>query len=150
MSGVLILSTCGLSAIENNKKPALKQATHPVEDVDDLVQASSFTFGVGTKTLRVVEQQVGNGLKEVTKLHIAINGFPQKLKEVGSTLIKKTFMGVGFLLSIIALYEYLGRHHHQDPNDQTKTDDKNKTATNLPGAIIGGLVALGCGYFLMH
>jgi hypothetical protein len=142
--GLILLSGLnGLHADENKKQPSLKQATQPVEELDDLGQVSSFKFGVGKKTLHVIDQQ-GD---KILKAAIITSKSIKRLKEAGSSLIQKTTMGMGFLLSLAAMYYFLGSHR----SDIAEKTPDNKTATpNRQGAIIGGLFALVCGCFLMR
>ncbi len=142
ISLILISSLNRLQAVENKQQPTLKQVVQAVE-LDDMIQASSFKFGIGKKTLQVIDQQGDKLLKAA----IITSRSLKRLKKAGSTLIQKTAMGMAFLLSLAAMYYFLGAHHSDKIGEKIET----KTATsNRQGVIIGGLFALVCGCFLMR
>jgi hypothetical protein len=142
ISLIVISSLHGLQATENKQQPTLKHVVQAAE-LDDMVQASSFKFGVGKRTLHVLDQQGDKILKAAMITSKSL----KRLKEAGSTLIQKTTMGMAFLLSLAAMYYFLGAHH----SDKVEKNLETKTATpNRQGAIIGGLFALVCGCFLMR
>lgn len=136
-------------------RPSVQQkdqsATHEEKDIDDLLQATSLKFGLGKKTLH-----------EIAQLRKTIDGLPQRLsaagKELGgevtqmgtelikksNSIVQKSYMGIGFLIGLAALFYGAGGHHAADQNN-------NKKATiNIPELLIGTLITLGCGFFLLR
>lgn len=139
----------GIQAINDTQPQSLKKQYQPTqEEQDELesIQATSFKIGVSKKTLAVLDQKGDKCFKAIMLTRQSIDKLPQKLCDAGKTLITKTAMGIGFLFSLAALYYFLGSHHALSSE---KGREKNSATPKAP-ALLAGLVALGCGCFLLR
>lgn len=111
------------------------------QELDNLAGVTtSLKLGVNTKTLRTIDNQGNNLLKATIVASRAMKDAAQQLRSTGTVVIQKACMGGGFLIGLVALILFLDRHGQSD----------KKSSAPIASALISGVVALGCGYFLMH
>jgi hypothetical protein len=148
-----------LQAAASPVQPVIQQSQQKklssLEEDDEFVQPTSLKFGVGKKTLSVVQQQSDKLFKEITLFRRTITQLPQKLSvagteiahkfdATGTNLIKKAVMGIGFLFGLIVLFYGIGG------TGENKERSPQKNTANIPELIFGSLATLGCGFFLLR